>query len=541
MEAKTTMSSFAQFTSSLRFRLIAIVLLGAVVPLAFTGWWLTRSAVRASETELMGRLERAVDEVHAEMTASWYRRRSELLDLGEAKLIPSSTTEPRRENAFRPWMRIVAVLDTSGAEIFAFEADTRQDIERGPSLTMALQVPIPDPRSGTLLGTVEADMPLSSLLDPSTALSATPGSVLGVFDPGTGVSFLTLPFPTDNLAVDAFSSAGEQWRTRQKKFSDLGLTIVVAAPVSSILAPIRNAAREGLELLLIVTIGILILVSILVRPILGSVKALTTAAEDVARGDLSRVAPASGSDEVARLGRAFNHMTTTLKETLRRLSEREGLAAVGEFAASLSHDVRNALTSIRVDLQLLGERLPEDADLHRIQDRALRRSTRLNDTVTTALDLARSGHIETAELNIGNPLGLAIDTVATAAKDAECDVVLISTDEQDIRINGDAFALARLFSNLILNAIQASSSGSSIEITVCTDKAWVNVDVVDQGTGIPNTIRDDIFQPLVSGRSQGTGMGLTIAERIARSHAGSLEVFQSGPDGTIMRVRLPIA
>jgi signal transduction histidine kinase len=483
----------------------------------------------------MSRMTEAVDRVHQEVLSNWYRRRSALLDLGETALLGSGPAGI----GLPPWASSITIRDTTGMVLVQLEAPARP--EAIPALPVPQVVTVYEPSTGRQVGQLEVEMALSALMDPTTAQSVAPGAVLAVYDVPTMVSYLPLPFPAQLLEEGTFELQGERWRSSLHADPDVGLTIAAAAPVSSILAPIESAARSGLRVLIGVTVGILILVALLVRPILESVRTLTVAAEDVARGSLNQTVPTGGSDEISRLGEAFNRMTSTLKQTMRRLGEQEGLAAVGEFAASLSHDIRNALTSIRVDLQLIGERAADDEDLSRIQSRALRRSNRLSETVTAALDLARSGHVRMDEIDVRSPLERAIEATAMAANEQGCTVDLQQDGDGVSRIRGDGTALERLFSNLLLNAVQASRPGSSVKVRLLSSASGVDVEVNDQGSGFPEAIRSDAFRPLVSGRDRGTGMGLAIADRIVRSHGGSVEIVETGPGGTRIRVTLPAA
>ena len=139
----------------------------------------------------------------------------------------------------------------------------------------------------------------------------------------------------------------------------------------------------------------------------------------MAQGDLHREVDSEGRDEVGRVGRAFNAMTESLRRTLQELSQRRALAAVGEFAASLAHEVRNPLTSIRVDLQRIEERLPEDEETLELMTRTLRKIEGLNRSVTGALQVARSGSVTLAPLNLRTPLKAAVQMAVPTFQDRE--------------------------------------------------------------------------------------------------------------------------
>src|SRR4029077_18278582 len=119
----------------------------------------------------------------------------------------------------------------------------------------------------------------------------------------------------------------------------------------------------------------------------------------VAGGDLSRRVETAGPAELERLAAAVNAMTDSLRTLISELSERRALAAVGEFAAALAHEVRNALTAIQIDLERVDERT-EDAKNRTLIDRTLVHVRRLDAAVTGSLRIARSGRVEPADVII---------------------------------------------------------------------------------------------------------------------------------------------
>ena len=116
-------------------------------------------------------------------------------------------------------------------------------------------------------------------------------------------------------------------------------------------------------------------------------------------------------DEVGRVARAFNSMSASLRHTLDQLAERQSLAAVGEFAATLAHEVRNPLTAIRIDLQRLEEKLPDDPALRAPAVSCAADLDRLDATVTGALRVARSGQATLGRIDLRDPLRAAIHDV----------------------------------------------------------------------------------------------------------------------------------
>jgi len=294
--------------------------------------------------------------------------------------------------------------------------------------------------------------------------------------------------------------------------------------------------------LLMVAVAGLVLAAWLVRRMTQSLERLAHAADAVSRGDLEQQLAHERDDEVGRVVRAFNTMTESLRRTLKKLADREALAAVGEFAATLAHEVRNPLTAIRIDLQRVEEGLPENSPLRAPQSRALEEIERLDATVAAALDVARTKSDDTATVDVLVSLAAAIHASAPAFEERGA-VLHEPTQSGPIHIKGDLGALEQLFLNLLLNAAQALESGGVADVTIAVEDSTVVVTIRDNGRGIPPDQLERVFEPLFTTRpgGGGTGLGLTIARRIATAHGGDIQLASEPDRGTTVEVRLPLA
>jgi len=284
----------------------------------------------------------------------------------------------------------------------------------------------------------------------------------------------------------------------------------------------------------------LLLTAVLTGVMTRGLSRLTAAADAVSRGDLEHQIESGGGDEMSWVADAFNTMTTSLRRTLRELADRQALAAVGEFAASLSHEVRNALSSIRLDLQVSGECLPDDPAVREPQERALREIGRLEETVSGALALARSGRLEMRLVNLREPLAAAA-AVAEAEFNLRGARLDAATEGPALEVRGDGAGLEQLFLNLLLNAAQAAGEGGSATVRVVRRGEVVEVTVADDGPGMSPELLDRAFEAFYSTRPDGTGLGLSVARRIARVHGGRLTVDSAPGRGTAIQVSLPLS
>jgi signal transduction histidine kinase len=532
---------------SLRSRFLLLVIVGAVAPLAVIGLWLTRTASRAGEDLLRFRIAETLDRGAQEVAGRWPSLRSELINFTESAPVQRALTEPR--GTVEPTMAgldecagalsALGLYDFSGNRVWSETYPGGATAGgRGPGLLVRL--PVFAEGSPERLGTLEAELGISLLLGDAAVRTSSLGTVLAAFDPVTGASLLPLPFDAELLEAGGFSWGGDDWVTDRRVLTEPPIILVAAAPLSPLTAPFDAAARQGLLVLLVVAGLVIIIAVFLTGRMTRSLERLAAAAEAVSRGELDRRVEATGQDEIGRVARTFNTMTESLRHTLRELADRQALAAVGEFAASLSHEVRNALTSIRLDLQVSGEQLPDEAAVKEPHQRALQEIGRLNETVTGALELARSGHLKQVQLDLWAPLHAAVHAAwpEFAERGARLNVPEAGTP---IMVTGDPAALEQLFLNLLLNAAQALDEGGEAAVMVEPGDEQVTIRIRDEGPGIRTEALDRVFEAFYSTREGGTGLGLPIARRIAQAHGGQLRVHSAAGAGTEVEIVLPLA
>jgi signal transduction histidine kinase len=538
---------------SFRFRILALVLGVAIVPLVLMGAALVRGAARSGEQLLSERLDRAADDTRDAMIRRWIPLRSSLLDVSEWPQVGAAalgTVEgahaelTARLMVLDPRIREVEIRTARDGRVFRFDRSALTPEEGGlpPPTRPLLRVDIAIPVNSTDLdasATTEFGLEGDLLLPRDAQPASAAGMVVSLLDPGTGASLLPIPLDASVLEGDRFEWGGETWMAARRSFSDPPLNLVLTAPLAPYVDPFRRSARNGAIMLAVVAIGALIGAALLAKRMTRSLRALVHGADAVTAGDLTHRIIHEGGDEIGRVATAFNNMTDSLQRTLRERASRESLAAVGEFAASLAHEVRNPLTAVKIDLQSLEERLQNDPDLREPLLRALEEIDRLDATVGGALSMVRHGDGDRV-LDLRRPIEAAVHSAAPAF--AERGAALDSIrPEQPLEVLGDAAALEQLFLNILLNAAEALSAGGRAEIRATRDGDTVQVRVEDDGPGISEEIRDRIFDPLFSTKETGTGLGLTISRRIVEAHRGRLDISGCTGDGTSVAIDLPAA
>jgi two-component system sensor histidine kinase FlrB len=259
----------------------------------------------------------------------------------------------------------------------------------------------------------------------------------------------------------------------------------------------------------------------------------------VSKGDFQRRINEDGEDEVGRVAEAFNLMTESLQRTLDELAKKESLAAVGEFAASLAHEIRNPLTAVRVDLQKALAGLSSDSGLRSPLQRSLSEIERLNLTIDETLAQARIGRAGAESVDLRAVLEAGAEAAQPFFQERGASLIL-GAGEWPLTVRGDADALRQAFLNLFRNAAEALGPGGKAEVGVGVTEGTLEVTVTDTGTGIPEELQQRVFEPLFTTRTDGTGLGLAIVKRIVEAHGGTVALESESGRGTQIRVRLPM-
>jgi len=544
---------------SLRTKFLLVIGFGVAVPLAIVGFWLTRATERSGRALLRARLDSALAQVVNEVGERWLVVRSSLLDVGEDPEVRAALANGNVRGQAHSWPnspRVGGAADQPlrfvlrGADsatrwmVTGDDSSLRVDplVDDGERPAGVLvSVPVMDRGSGAFLGSIETQLPATTLVPVSVGGTGGIGAVLGIADRASGAWLAPLPFDPALLAGDEFEWGGDRWLVARRTLEEPPLILAAAAPLSGFTAPFESTARRGAIALLLATIATLTLAALLTRRLTNSLEELALTADAVSRGDLERRAAVPDDDEVGRVAGAFNGMIDSLRRTVAELSRRERLAAVGEFAASLAHEVRNPLTSLRMDLQRVEEQVTPDSPLRAPLERALRVVTRLNHTVSGALRVARSGTAGSDLVNLRVPLQQALEVTMPAFEQAGTVLEAPPSESVPVVVRGDSSALEQLFLNILLNAAQATSSGGKVSITMESLGSDVEVCISDTGHGIPAALLDRVFDPFVTTKPEGSGLGLAIARQIAIAHGGELRIESAEGAGATARLILPLA
>jgi len=258
-------------------------------------------------------------------------------------------------------------------------------------------------------------------------------------------------------------------------------------------------------------------------------------------GDFSYALDARGGDEAAEVTGAFNRMRSSLRTTQQELLEAERLATIGRMASSISHDLRHSLAAIVANAEFLCEsRLSADQREELYQE--IRAAVnQMTDLIDSLLEFSRTR--ESLRPTYGDVKDSVVRVMQAIRLHPEFHQVAITTSCDGSSAGWfDAKKLERALFNLLLNACESVIPESgSVNVGLREVHNGVEIRVSDSGRGIPELIQGRLFEPFVSlGKENGTGLGLTVVQKIVQDHGGDVAVEKTSSSGTIFRVLLPL-
>ncbi|AKT37093.1 sensor histidine kinase [Chondromyces crocatus] len=541
-------------------RVVVAILVTALIPLVASILTaravIARLSATAYQPEFGAHLERGL-EVYADLaTAIKQRMRA------EADAI--AAVERLRQSAF-----------SSAAGSLATELEAA--FSRHPAL-VSLRVETCD---GVLRGVRDRENPVDHEREKTLTVrralersGAAPGDPSACADRPEEVLLLSATFATPSArfgeleAAQAFSQAYNQLvRDHREEYVDRTYLRAFAVLIGS-------------TIVLAVVAGVL-----LVRPAVRKLRQLTKAMQPVAEGDLSVRVGLAGEDEIAELGRSFDHMLEELQRSRTRLEFLRRMSEWQKVARRLAHEIKNPLTPIQLAVQECHRRYRGgDASYERVLQTTLEvveeEVGSLRRLVSEFASFARLPRPELEEVDLGTFLREQAERLdaASTAEGSDDGAGWLGAVDVEFNLPGEAMPVLldremfhRALTNMVRNAAQAlrdarqgratdgaaegaTSEGGASETTAPNKGSWGQIcvsthsegtgyviDVDDDGPGIDAALRDAIFDPYVTTRRDGTGLGLSIVKKIVVDHGGTIDVLVSPLGGARFEVRMPRA
>ncbi len=231
---------------------------------------------------------------------------------------------------------------------------------------------------------------------------------------------------------------------------------------------------------------------------------------------------------------------TELKAMEAEVKRKEKWALIGELSASIAHELRNPLASLKGSVEMLREKKVPEEHADQLMDIALSEMDRLNSIITDFLLYAKPRQLSKEQFDLNQSLKDVVTLLQSSDSNGK-DVKISASLDGNLFITGDAGQIQQVFWNLSLNAVDAVSDNGSIDIYTKKNSSNVAIVIKDNGKGIDKEDIDKVFYPFFTTKEKGTGLGLSIAHKIIEEHKGKLEVKSSGRGkGSTFKITLPI-
>ncbi len=246
------------------------------------------------------------------------------------------------------------------------------------------------------------------------------------------------------------------------------------------------------------------------------------------------------SEKLQRSYRRLHEETEQLIEAEKQLAAAQKFSALGQMAASLAHEIKNPLSSIKGTTEILLDDYPAGHPKREFVDILVKETTRLNSTVEEVLRYSRQKQ-ESQEVSPELLLGVmqhVVSLVEQQRREKGLEIHLpYDSSASDFVVDGHK--ISQVFLNLMLNAIDASPAGGTIRVSAMVDDDGCTFAVCDQGEGVDDADKEKIFEPFFSGKKEGTGLGLLISGKIVASYGGTISVTDLESGGACFSVFLP--
>jgi two-component system sensor histidine kinase PilS (NtrC family) len=232
---------------------------------------------------------------------------------------------------------------------------------------------------------------------------------------------------------------------------------------------------------------------------------------------------------------------TSIKKLERDAAIQQRLAAIGEMAAGIAHEIRNPLASMSGSIQILRQELPLSRDQEQLMDIVLRESERLNATIRSFLAYARPQRFQIARHDVRRALNDTALLLRNSAELGEGHVIDVELPPEALWYEADEGQIKQIVWNLATNGLRAMPDGGRLRLIGAFEPSsdGVVLTVQDEGVGIPPGDLDGLFQPFRGSFAKGSGLGLAIVHRIVTDYNGEIQVSSQPGNGTTVSVRLP--
>ena len=347
-----------------------------------------------------------------------------------------------------------------------------------------------------------------------------------------------LPADSADAHKDYVDSHGRKMLAVAARVGTPAWTVIVEQPTAEAFAITRVLERQLLAAIALALLGTVVLGWVWGRSFITRIFALTRATRALAEGRMDERVSISGRDEIRQLGDSFNSMADRLVELQEDVRKQERQAMFGRIAAGLVHDLSHPIQNVGNSCKLI-LKMFDDVEYRETFKRTVDREMVVVKRVLDDLrNIARPIPLERFPVDINRSVAEVVESMQQHSETAGITLRAELAPEAGF-IDGDLFALGRVYRNLIINAIQATAPGGLVAIQTETLEKRVQIRVYDTGCGIPPDRLGAVFEDFVTTKRRGLGLGLAISKKIVEQLGGQITVTSEVGKGTTFVLDFP--
>ena len=316
-----------------------------------------------------------------------------------------------------------------------------------------------------------------------------------------------------------------------------GTTVAIVAEATESASAVAAVARTIVMAALASLVVLVIVSQVVARRVTAPIDDLVHFSQEVGAGTSRRAK--EGDDDVGRLGRAFNQMLDRLDESKAAKVRNEKLALTGLFAARVAHDIRNPLASMKINTQMLEAAVKRDPKNAALVNATLHDISQVESVIRDLIELARPGELRLVPADVNAVIRAVIRQLDARLTHRKVVTNMILPDRlPQAMLDPERFS--QVLTNVFVNAIDAMPSGGTLTVSTRTTGTELIIEVDDDGVGIDPGMVTRVFDPFVSTKPEGVGLGLVNAKAVVEGHGGRVELTPRQPRGTRAKIVLPV-
>jgi signal transduction histidine kinase len=317
-----------------------------------------------------------------------------------------------------------------------------------------------------------------------------------------------------------------------------GAILYILYPESLWRETVWQALRPALALGIVGSLISVVLGVLLAQSITRRIEEMERRTRLIAGGDFSPMPLPSRQDELRDLGASVNEMAQQLTQFQETIRQTERLRLLGQVSGGLAHQLRNGVAGARLAVQLHAQECPASHDGESLGV-ALRQLALVEMHLKRFLDLGKAIELQKQPCRLDDILKETIDLVGPQSRHAHTELRVLAPESKAIDLLGDVGQLGQLFLNVLTNALEAAGPGGWVEVRWGMADGRAFVEIRDSGPGPTKEVAARLFEPFVTGKREGVGLGLAVARQVAEAHGGSVR-WSREANATCFRIELPV-